>query len=217
MQFIIDGKELIYTLQYSKAKKMALSISPEGQVHVKAPLKTSIEEIEAFLLSNKKQLLQTLHRLENRCVITSEKTYDSDEYYLFLGKPYTLSSLLRKETDEIVEPQKELIQFYTNQTRTIIKERVKHYESIIGVKCKSVTIVNSPKSWGTCNNYKELTFNYRLSMAPLPVIDYVVIHELCHISHLNHDRSFWRLVGKYDSNYTAHTNYLAHFGGVMTI
>ena len=80
-----------------------------------------------------------------------------------------------------------------------------------------MTIVDSHNAWGTCNSLKELTFNYRLSMSPLPVIDYVVVHELCHILHMNHDRSFWRKVGTFDPDYKNHEAYLTRFGGVMTL
>ena len=116
-----------------------------------------------------------------------------------------------------MEVQLVLKKFYTTQTKEIVKKRVKHYEKIIGVKAKSITVLDSPKTWGTCNSYKELTFNYKLSMAPLPVIDYVVIHELCHILHLNHDRSFWRKVGAFDPDFKKHEDYLSRFSSVMTI
>ena len=84
-------------------------------------------------------------------------------------------------------------------------------------KLNQLPVVDSPRTWGTCNSNKDLTFNYKLSMAPTNVIDYVVIHELCHIHHMNHDRSFWRKVGMYDPNYKQHQAYLEKFGGVMTI
>ena len=171
----------------------------------------------SFMKAHSKALLDFQKRLENRKFISSQKSYNETENFLYLGKACTLNELLEiiPETEE--EVQLALKKFYTTKTKEIVKKRVKHFEKIIGVKSKSITVVNSPKSWGTCNNLKDLTFNYRLSMAPLHVIDYVVIHELCHILHLNHDRSFWRKVGAYDSNYEAHQAYLARFGGVMTI
>lgn len=217
MQLIIDEKEISFHVQYSKRKKMTLEITPEGHITVKAPTKTSIEEINAFMRSNKSTLLRVVTQLENRRYITREKTYTEDENYLFQGKAYTLSTLLNTPVEELENPQAALKQFYTTKTKELIKVRVKHYEKIIGVKAKSVTIVESAKTWGTCSSNKDLTFNYKLSMAPLPVMDYVVIHELCHILHMNHDRSFWRVVGKYDPDFKAHTAYLARFGGVMTI
>ena len=96
-------------------------------------------------------------------------------------------------------------------------KRVRYYEPIIGVKAKSITVIDSPKTWGTCNSKKELTFNYKLAMASPGAIDYVVIHELTHLHHLNHDRSFYRKLGTYDKDYKQHEAYLAKFGGFMTI
>ena len=55
--------------------------------------------------------------------------------------------------------------------------------------------------WGSCNNKGELSFNYLLMMAPLWVVDYVIIHELCHLKHLNHSNKFWQLVDQYYPNY----------------
>lgn len=217
MQITINETEIFFHVQYSKRKKMTLEATPEGHITVKAPSKSTESDIMAFMKANSKALLDFQKRLESRKFISSQKSYNEDENFLYLGKACTLSELLETipETDE--EVQLALKKFYTTKTKEIIKKRVKHFEKVIGVKSKSIMIVDSPKSWGTCNNLKELTFNYRLSMAPLSVIDYVVIHELCHILHLNHDRSFWRKVGAFDSNYETHQAYLARFNGVMTI
>lgn len=217
MQITIDQTEIFFHVQYSKRSKMTLEATPEGHITVKAPSKSTEAEIMAFMKANSKALVDFQKRLENRKYISSQKNYTDSENFLYLGKACTLNELLETIPESEEAAQLALKKFYTTKTKEIVKKRVKHFEKIIGVKSKSITVVDSPKSWGTCNNYKELTFNYRLSMAPQHVIDYVVIHELCHILHLNHDRSFWRKVGAFDSNYEAHQAYLARFGGVMTI
>lgn len=219
MQLIIDHQEIIFNVIYAKRKKFYMDITPEGHITVKAPTKSTEEEIYDFVKSESKKILEVYNRLANRKFISSEKTYDKEdtEYFLYLGQAYTLDKLLEEHPINAEEGQVLLKKFYTTKTKEIIKKRVKHFEKVIGVKAKGITVVDSPRTWGTCNNHKELTFNYKLSMAPLVVIDYVVIHELCHILHLNHDRSFWRKVGMYDSNYKTHQDYLARFGGVMTI
>ena len=217
MQLIINDKEIIFNTQYGKRKKMVLEISPEGHITIKAPSKTSESEIIAFIQANAKLIFAFQDRLENRKYISSKKNYTEDETFLFQGKACKLGELLETIPETEEEIQLLLKKFYIAQTKVIVKKRVKHFEKIIGVNAKSITIVDSPCSWGTCNSYKELTFNYKLSMAPLHVIDYVVIHELCHIQHLNHDRSFWRKVGAYDPHFKEHQDYLARFGGVMTI
>ncbi len=217
MKLIIDHKEIVFTVSSTKSKKMSLEITPEGHITVKAPAKTSESAITDFIKAHAQTIFAFEERLNNRKFISSKKNYTEEETFLFQGKACQLSDLLDSLPETEEETQLLLKKFYTTQTKAITKKRVRHFEKIIGVKAKSVTIVDSPMSWGTCNNYKELTFNYKLSMAPPAVIDYVVIHELCHILHLNHDRSFWRKVGAFDPNFKEHQAYLARFGGVMTI
>ncbi len=184
---------------------------------MKAPSKSPEATIMAFMETQKKPLLAYQERLENRKFIKSTKTYDETEHFLYMGKACTLSELFDQLPEGAEATEAALKKLYTKKTKQIIKKRVAHFEKVIGVKSKAITIVDSPKTWGTCNNFKELTFNYKLSMAPPQVIDYVVIHELCHILHLNHDRSFWRKVGMYDPHFKTNQDYLARFGGVMTI
>lgn len=217
MKLIIDEREIVFNTQSTKAKKMTLEATPEGHFTIKIPAKATEDEIFAFVKTHSKAIFAFQDRLENRKYISSKKNYTEDETFLFQGKACQLGELLETIPETEEEIQLLLKKFYITQTKVIVKKRVKHFEKLIGVNAKSITVVDSPCSWGTCNSYKELTFNYRLSMAPLQVIDYVVIHELCHIHHLNHDRSFWRKVGAYDPHFKEHQDYLARFGGVMTI
>ncbi|MHC1749657.1 MAG: M48 family metallopeptidase [Cellulosilyticaceae bacterium] len=217
MDIILEDQPISFHVQYGKRKKITLEITPEGLITVKAPTKTTQEEILKFVNANSKTILDHKKRLENRVYISSSKNYEASENFLYLGKAHTLNTLLEEIPENEQESQILLKKFYMTETKKILKTRLKHFEKIIGVKAKSFTVVDSSRTWGTCNNLKELTFNYKLSMAPIPVIDYVVIHELCHILHLNHDRSFWRKVGSFDTNYKEHEDYLARFGGVMTI
>jgi len=217
MQITIEDKIIYYNVQYSNRKKIELDLNPDGHITVKVPAKTSQEDISNFLIANSNSLLRLYKKLENRAYISSNKSYNENENFLYLGKPSKLNDILESipETDE--EIQVELKKFYMTKTKEIIKKRINYYEKIIGVKAKSFTIVESSGTWGTCSSLKVMTFNYRLSMAPINAIDYVVIHELCHIFHMNHDRSFWRKVGSYDKNYKENEEFLLKFGGVMTI
>lgn len=217
MQINIDDKIIIFNVARSKRKNFLLEVTPEGHITVKAPSKATENEVFDYVKLNSKALIAFQTKIENRKYISSSKTYTETENFLYLGKAHTLGELLEclPETEEATQTL--LKKFYTAKTKELIKQRVKYFEKVIGVKAKSIIIVDSSRTWGTCNHLKELTFNYKLSMAPIEVIDYVVIHELCHILHLNHDRSFWRKVGTFDANYKSHEAYLARFGTVMTI
>ena len=217
MQIIINEVPIYFEVQFSKRSKINLDVSPEGYLTLKVPTKTSEDEIMTYMKSQSKFLLNLQEKLNNRKYISNQKSYDNEELFLYLGKGFPLHELLDEIPETEVEIQSQLKKLYTKKTKQYVKKRVTHFEKIIGVKAKSITVVDSPRTWGTCNSNKDLTFNYKLSMAPTNVIDYVIIHELCHIHHMNHDRSFWRKVGMYDPNYKQHQAYLEKFGGVMTI
>jgi len=137
----------------------------------------------------------------------------------FLGELYTIQVILdsnqkkdlMKLNDNIlvchspnleaVNLEKALKTFYKKQAKKFIDKRLRHFQPMIKTKYKSFKIESHDGRWGSCSSMRNLTFNWRLMMFPTEAIDYVIIHELCHLEHLNHDRSFWRLVGKLCPDY----------------
>lgn len=214
MKLIIDNREIIYSTQSTKKKSMSLEMSQEGLLTIFVPKGSAEKDIESFITKNSKAIFKTIDKIENRTYISREKNYDTDETFLYLGSAIKLGDIVK---DEDKNPQDILKAFYIKETTKIIKKRVKHFEKTIGVKAKSIKITESHTTWGTCDSLNNLTFNYRLSMAPVDVIDYVVIHELCHIHHMNHDRSFWRKVGSFDKDFKDKQDYLGKFGGFMSL
>jgi len=134
--------------------------------------------------------------------------------YMYLGKEYplkaTVDSSVKKATITFdgeffickvpkpgeIDIAKALLKFYKRACRTVVNQRLRIYQPQIKIKYKDVTIENNDKRWGSCSSNRNLTFNWRLVIFPIEALDYVVVHELCHLKHLNHDRSFWRLLGK---------------------
>ena len=89
------------------------------------------------------------------------------------------------------------------QARVVIKDRVAHFAPICGVITKRIAKRNQKRSWGSCSSLGNLNFNYKLLFLPRCMLDYVVVHELCHLKFLNHSQDFWLEVGKYYPNYPA--------------
>ena len=132
----------------------------------------------------------------------------------YLGKPYPIYTKVDLSINKItiqwdgeafictgpqegeIDIANALQAFYIKASRKLIEERLKFYQPDFKVKYKSFSIENHPTKWGSCNSKRHLTFDWKLIMFPINAIDYVVIHELCHLTHMNHDRSFWRLIGK---------------------
>ncbi len=120
--------------------------------------------------------------------------------YEALSKPYVEmiaeTIVIKAEQQPDLKEVKVLIErFYKKKCKALIEKRIAYYVANFKEKPKSVTIEVSFNKWGSCNSKRELTFNYLLITKPLEQIDYVVVHELCHMKHLNHDRSFQRCIG----------------------
>ena len=83
-----------------------------------------------------------------------------------------------------------------------------YYEILIGVSAKKLLFGKYKSKWGSCNSNKIISYDWRIIMAPLEVIHYLIIHELCHIKHPNHSKNFWNYVEKYMSDYKIQTKWL---------
>lgn len=97
--------------------------------------------------------------------------------------------------------KKQLECYFKKQAHQIILPKVAYYAELTQLTPTAIKIRQYRARWGSCNNKGELSFNYLLMMLPIEVIDYVIVHELCHLQHLNHSHCFWQLVGKYFPDY----------------
>lgn len=95
-----------------------------------------------------------------------------------------------------------------SKAESLIEESLKFHSESMGLSYSSIKIRQYKSRWGGCNSKGQLSFNYLLAMTPRRVIDYVVVHELSHLIHLNHSQDFWLLVGKYLPNYHEAKNWL---------
>ncbi|MFA5746866.1 MAG: M48 family metallopeptidase [Candidatus Paceibacterota bacterium] len=85
---------------------------------------------------------------------------------------------------------------YKDQAAAIAKERVNYFNGFYGFKVGNITIRDQKTRWGSCSRRGNLNFNYRIAFLPLRVLDYVIVHELCHLKEFNHSQKFWDLVAK---------------------
>jgi len=98
------------------------------------------------------------------------------------------------EQDESDMIKEQLTQWYKQRAHVVIHERIEHYANSLNLRPKRVRINYLKSRWGSCSSRGSITFNWVLVMASLKVIDSVVVHELCHLKHLNHSRAFWKKV-----------------------
>jgi len=152
-----------------------------------------------------------------------------DKKYLYLGREYYAQ--IRQNKNNIVEledkfyiasPSEKYIKtylesWYKQQARKVIVERVYKYADFSGSKFNSVNLSSATTRWGSCSSEKNLNFNWKLIMAPLEVIDYVVTHELAHLMEMNHSKDFWERVRKMFPIYREYRTWLKRHGHKLTI
>ncbi|AZN38358.1 M48 family metallopeptidase [Paenibacillus albus] len=202
---------------YGPGAKLSIQIEPNGFVTVKAPNGAGEEGIAQAVRKHGKQITAKLDALEQARELMQLKEYQEEGKFLHLGRYYKLHELIDTVGLGEEELRLGLRKFYFASCKKVIQQRIQGYQKQLKAAPKSVEIVDSSTKWGSCSSKKQLTFNYRLAMAPVEVIDYVIIHELCHLTHMNHDRSFWRLVGSIMPDYKEKEAYLAKYGQAMTL
>ena len=105
------------------------------------------------------------------------------------------------------------IALLTERARAIIPPRVAYYASLIGVDYNRVTIRHQKTKWGSCSGKKNLNFNCLLLLTPTEVMDSVIVHELCHLKHMNHSKAFYNEVLRVCPDYKKHSRWLKQNGG----
>jgi predicted metal-dependent hydrolase len=99
----------------------------------------------------------------------------------------------------------------------IISQRVRGYAQKRGFKYNKINITNAQKRWGSCSRQGNLCFTWRLILAPLPIVDSVVVHELTHLEVKNHSKAFWNKVRSLDPKYKEHKNWLKNNGYLLRL
>ncbi|WML50102.1 SprT family zinc-dependent metalloprotease [Neobacillus sp. PS3-34] len=230
-----SGETISFEIKYKKRTSTGIYIDVYGNVEVHAPKGTPDESV-LQLLEDKWDLIQQKSKeKKDRLLGPQEKVYEHGESFLYLGNTYPiqihqdinitqdyvvfegekLHIYVKQLEDEKIKQA--LKRYYYQQCKALVEKSIQSYKSNFKVKPRSIRISDSKTTWGTCDSKLQLTFNWRLAMAPLKVIDYVVVHEMCHMIHLNHDRSFWRLVGKIMPDYKEQENWLAISSWKMTV
>ncbi len=97
---------------------------------------------------------------------------------------------------------------HKERARILIHERLMYWNQFYGLTYNRVAIRNQRSRWGSCSTKKNLNFNYRLAFLPIELVDYVVVHELCHLTHFNHGSEFWLFVEKTIPDYEKRKNEL---------
>ena len=214
-----------YNLMRSNRKTLALIIDDEGQLVVRAPLKLSEEVILEFVRKKtswieKKQRQAAEYRATQKVFALA-----NEALILYLGEPYKViledCISISFYGNYLSVPEKmthdAFVEWLKQQAGTVIRQRADYYASKMGVEFSSLRISKARRRWGSCGAKNTLNFTWRLVMCPLAVIDYVVVHELAHITHKDHRSGFWSQVAMYFPDYKQSQSWLKQNCGIIDI
>jgi predicted metal-dependent hydrolase len=204
-----------FDLIYEERNTLAITVSPDKSVLVKAPIGSTEKEIDERLLRRAKWILKQINYFDQFHPVQPPREYVSGETHYYLGRQYRLR--IRKSNQESVrligkffivktgevddrESIKLLMkQWYADHAMMLIDRRSRQYlKEIVGKQLPVVKIQYKylKKKWGSSDPTRGITFNIELIKTPLHCVDYVIVHELCHLIHPNHDKGFYRLMGR---------------------
>ncbi|MFA5088709.1 MAG: SprT family zinc-dependent metalloprotease [Candidatus Omnitrophota bacterium] len=218
-----DGLTSYRLVRSSKRRTLQISIEENGEVSVLAPFFVKEAEIIRLMKEKAGWITRKVAEARRNYAFMIKKDLCPEREFLFLGKRY----LLEIAEKDILKPRmnfdgkkwfmelpslesheregqvkRQFTDWYREQAKEILGGRVFHYSRILGVEPMKIALRGQKRIWGSCYSSKRtINLNWQIIMAPLWVIDYVVVHELCHILIPNHSRRFWRKVEEFLPDY----------------
>ena len=242
MEQIKYGKKTIeYRIRRGKRKKtVAINITPTSQVLVFVPGFISRGDIGKIVKKKARWILEKQEFFRALAALYPEKEFISGEQILYLGRKYRLKVKQVQKNGSIapkligrrifvsvnrclshIEKKKVIkdavVKWYFSKSEKIIRQRVNRYSEFIGVKPRETKIKDQKKRWGSCSNNGILRFNWRVAIAPMSIVDYVVVHELCHLKIKNHSPDFWKLVSLALPDYQERRDWLKNNAGMFRL
>lgn len=213
----------------TKRKSIALIVQRDGSLTVRAPLRTSDKSIRSFVEKNAAWIQSKQALVKTAYPQAAPKKYVDGEKFWYLGRQYPLQIIdhlnppikfidrFFMDRSAVSKAQWHLTQWYKKQAHRIIAERVELFAAKNGFIYRQVKITSAQTRWGSCSSKGSLCFSWRLVMAPLSVIDYVVVHELVHLKEKNHAKTFWAKVNMLMPNYQQKIAWLKKNGQSLNI
>ena len=215
-----QNKTIAYTINKAKIKNIYITIE-NGEVVIKAPWYTTRNQIQEVVESKRDWIMKKLE--EYNVSPRKAKEYEDGEKFQILGESYYLNIYYKDINNAILNVENEKIEIIlplsyaeednTEQIKKMIDKMYymiaeKEVESamektrkMVGLAPEEYKIKKIKYAWGTCSSRKVITINQNLMMYSRKAIEYVVLHEICHLKYMNHSKKFWEMVESYMPDY----------------
>ena len=214
-----------YTLKKSRKRRktISLQIGDKSELIITAPYFTPISEINRFVQEKQNWIHKAIQKHKEELIKSKAKEYIPGERFYYLGESFPLEAFFEQNEreglffwdnhfylnapDVPAKKREYFIRWYKRKAKEYFTARVDFYSREFNLRAKSVRITSAEKRWGSCSEKDNLSFSFRLIMAPPAVIDYVVVHELMHIKEKNHSSRFWQLMESAMPQYKLHRSW----------
>ena len=223
-------QQIEFDVVFRKRKTLSIEVEAPSKITVISPEGKSEVEILETVKGKSKWIVQKLFEIREMEYRKYNKEYVNGESFIYMGRNYSLQITV----DEVIRiPEAKLLSgkfavsvkskdseqirlalenWYKDKAKEKITERVNYYQNHFDCKPKRIVIKNQQKRWASCGKNHELLFNWKSVMAPSPVLDYIVVHEMCHMVHMNHSAEFWALVKRILPDYESRKEWLKNNG-----
>ena len=219
-EYFLDLGAIVTIDREKKRKTISLQIK-EKLILVKVPQYYSNENIKKLLCDKKKWIRKKIEEIDSYYKKKERKFLTGDKFFLY-GVELTLVKKNSNQNEVILAGSslnlffsgkgnkfKKIIEnWYKKESLEYLVLRTSCLAKIINVKYNSVKIKNFKRRLGSCSYKNDIVYNWRIIMSPKAIIDYIIIHELCHTVHFNHSKNFWVLVKEFSPNYKDHKSWL---------
>ena len=234
MNLLMDDNTPIDVIRTNRRKTASIKVI-NGRVQVIVPENLSEIRIQQIVQSRKPWILEKL-TLQSEQSIPKPKEYISGESFSYLGKNYRLKVLLNEPTEVKLKGgnlvvgvylkwsdtvrntfiRRELVKWFEYHALVRLTEKTNRFAKMLGVNPRSISVRDFTSRWGSCCSSGNITYNWRIVIAPHSIVDYVVVHELCHLLEHNHSDEFWRNVSKIMPDYQSNKDWLK-FNGLKLV
>ena len=191
----IADQNITFLLIRSNRKSYSMEVKDDGSLILRTPLRISETFLKKWLMEKKEWIFEKQSLQKER---------------------YELRKKKQEETGTVDPMHKAALEKrYRKAAKIYIPQRVEYYSKQMGGSYQTVSIREQKTRWGSCSSNHTLSFNWRLMLAPPQVLDYVIVHELCHLTHMNHSKEFWDLVEKIMPDYKEKKQWLKENGHLL--
>lgn len=226
---------LSYGIVRSRRSTADIIIERDGSVIVRAPAWADDEQIADIVASKHYWIYKGLAEWRDLNATRVLREYKNGEGFLYLGRAYRLLLVadqeaplqlkggrfaLRRdlvEQGEIAAAKAAFCDYYIARGLERLRERVKYYAPKVGVSASTIDVRELGNRWASCSSTGAIAFHWKCMMAPQTIIDYIVVHELCHFHHRDHTDGFWNEVDKVMPDYGERKEWLRKNGAALDL